>query len=231
MRKSDRLYEAAYIAWHESGDTLGAIRHLSLSVEADPDNAEARYLLGIIRLGRGEYDMAREHLERAVQLRADNPSGKAQAQNSLGVLYIHIEMFGDAVRVLKEASEEVLNPSPWLAYGNLGWAYTKQGEYAQAETALKRALFDQPQFCVGLYRLGNVYYHMEKYVEARERLIQTVGIKEGGCDNLQEAHHLLGMTYLRLDSVTEAIAAFERCSEINPSSVIGLDCNTVRQGL
>ena len=161
----------------------------------------------------------------------EDTAKRVEALNSLGVLYIHTKRYDEAVTALKEASGEVLNRAPWLAFGNLGWAYTEQGQYDLAEEALKRALFDQPQFCVGLYRLGNVCYLTSRYEEARDYLEQAIGITEGGCDRLQEAHHLLGMTLLRLDAVDDAIAAFDTCVNIAPKTPMGMDCAAVRRDL
>ena len=62
LRKSERFYEAASIAWFQENDTLAAIRSLSRAVELNPDNDHARYLLGIIRFSRGEYEEAEIHL-------------------------------------------------------------------------------------------------------------------------------------------------------------------------
>lgn len=227
IRKSDRFYDAAYIAWSEKGDNLTAIRHLTRAVEANPENDDAQYLLGTIRLSRGEYEEAQKHLALAVTHRADNPAKKVEAQNSLAVLYIHMKQHEKAVSLLEEASKEVLNRAPWLAFGNLGWAYTELGRYDDAINTLKRALFDQPQFCVGLYRLGNAYYLKEDYESAKESLSQAVSVQEGGCDRLQEAHHLLGMVHLRLDNEDEAMNAFNTCMQINPKTEIGVTCSNI----
>lgn len=231
-KRSDRYYQAAHIAWLEEHDNLAAIRHLTRSIEANPDNDNAHYLLGTIRLGRAEFDQAEPHLRKAVALRGrDRPASRAEALNSLGVLLIHTERFGEAVTALTEASEEVLNREPWLAMGNLGWAYIEQGQYDKAIDILRRALFDQPLFCVGMYRLGQAYYLKGDYQSAEAQLSTAVTVDKEGCDRLQEAHHLLGMTLLRLGREAEAIEAFERCHEIDPTSELGVGCAETRSGL
>ncbi|MBN2717415.1 MAG: tetratricopeptide repeat protein [Deltaproteobacteria bacterium] len=224
MRKSDRFYEAAVIAWTDKNDNLTAIRHLTRAVEANPENDDAQYLLGTMRLSRGEYAQAEEHLLAAVRYRENNAAQKVEAQNSLAVLYIHTKRYDEAVKLLEEASAEVLNRAPWLAYGNLGWAYTEMGRYDDAIKVLKRALFDQPQFCVGLYRLGNAFYLKGEYDAARESLSEALAIQADGCDRMQEAYHLLGMVYLRLDSSEDAMNAFDTCVQVNPKSEIGKSC-------
>ena len=229
IRKSNRFYDAAVIAWNDKNDNLTAIRHLTRAVEANPENDDAQYLLGTIRLSRGEYDQAETHLLAAVKHRENNIAKKVEAQNSLGVLYIHTKRYAEAVPVLEAASKEVLNRAPWLAYGNLGWAYTELGKYDEAIEALKRALFDQPQFCVGLYRLGNAYYQKGDYQSALESLNNAVSIQADGCDRMQEAYHLLGMAYLRLDRSDDAMNAFDTCVQVNPKTETGKSCAEITQ--
>jgi Tfp pilus assembly protein PilF len=232
LRRSQRYYQAAYIAWLDEHDNLAAIRHLTRALDANPNNDNAHYLLGTIRLGRNELDDAELHLRAAVRLRGkDRPSSRVEALNSLGVLLIHKKQHDEAVTVLTEAAEEVLNREPWLAMGNLGWAYIELAEYDKAIEVLRRALFDQPLFCVGMFRLGESYYHKGEYTDAEAQLKGAVAVERPGCDQMQEAFHLLGMTYLRLGREAEAAEAFDRCREIDPTSEIGVGCAETGSGL
>lgn len=231
-RRSERYYQAAYLAWREQFDNLAAIRHLTRSLEADPENDNAHYLLGTIRLGRGEFVAAEKHLRETLRLRGpDRPASRAEALNSFGVLMIHMQQYNEAITALSEAAGEVLNREPWLALGNLGWAYIELGEHDKAIEVLRRALFDQPEFCVGMFRLGQAYYGKGDYPAAEAQLQSAVQVQAKGCDQLQEAFHLLGMTYLRLGRESEAHEAFQRCSEIDPSSELGAGCAETRSGL
>jgi Tfp pilus assembly protein PilF len=232
FRKSDRFYQAAYISWFDEHDNLAAIRHLTRAIEANPENDDAHYLLGTIRLGRGELDDAEVHIRAAVALRgADRPAARAEALNSLGVLLLQKKNPQEAVVYLEEAAGEVLNREPWLALGNLGWAYIELDEFDKAIETLRRALFDQPLFCVGMFRLGQAYYLKGDYTNAAANLKGAVEVKQAGCDKMQDAHHLLGMTYLRLDRVDEARDELTACEDIDPTSEIGVACAEARRGL
>jgi tetratricopeptide (TPR) repeat protein len=231
IRQSERFYEAAYISWAEERDNLAAIRHLTRAVEANPDNDNAHYLLGTIRLGRGELDLAEKHLREAVRLRGvDRPADRAEAQNSLGVLLLHKGEHDEAITVLGEAAGEVLNREPWIALGNLGWAYIEVGDYTRAIASVERALFDQPDFCVGLYRLGQAHYLAGDHERAAQALTRAVAVQKPGCDRLQEAFHLLGMARLRLGDTDGSREAFDGCIEINAGSDIGRACAEARAG-
>ena len=151
--------------------------------------------------------------------------------NSLGVLLIQTKHYDEAVTLLEEASKEVLNREPWLALGNLGWAYIELGDYDKAIEVLNRALFDQPRFCVGKYRLGEAYYKKGSHDQALANLQAAVAITEGGCDRMQAAHELIGMCLLRLNRNDEAREAFAACIEIDPTSESGVKCATAAGGI
>ena len=232
FRQSERFYEAASIAWYEEQNPLAAIRNLTRAIETNPDNHNAHYLLGIIRLGRGELKEAEHHLRETIRLREDgDPAGLAGARNNLGVVLIHLKKYDEAIEVLKKSSGEVMNREPWLAFGNLGWAYIEVGELDQAIEALKRAMFDQPKYCVGLFRLGQAYYLKKDYDNAEAYLNQSLSIEEAGCDSIQEAHHLLGMTLLRKDRNSEAKNAFDRCIKLNKLTETGKACAKALESL
>ena len=89
----------------------------------------------------------------------------------------------------------------------------------------------QPRFCVGRYRLGQAYYNLASYDSAEAQLRGVADDEADGCNQLQEAHHLLGMTYLRLDRTDEAKQAFTRCRDIDPASDIGTGCAETLAGL
>lgn len=232
IRQSDRFYEAASIAWFEEQNPLAAIRNLTRAIETNPDNNDAHYLLGIIRLGRGEYAEAETHLRETIRLRQNgNPSGLAAAQNNMGVLLIHQKRYDEAISILQKSSSEVMNKEPWLAFGNLGWAYIETGELDKAIEALKRAMFDQPKYCVGLYRLGQAYYLKKEYDTAQTHLTSALSIPEPGCDQIQEAHHLLGMASLRQNLLEIAKQSFEQCVRINRLSETGKACDKALESL
>lgn len=231
-RKSDRYYEAASIAWFEQNDALAAIRNLTRAVETNPDNDHAHYLLGIIRFGRAEYDDAEKHFKETIRLREEtDPAGLAGARNNLGLLYIHRKQYAEAIEVLELSAKEVLNTEPWLALGNLGWAYIELREYDKAVETLRRAIFEQPKFCVGLFRLGQAYYLKKEYEQADKALTKARDIPEPGCDAMQEAYHLHGMVFLRLGRDAEAKNAFQRCRDLGEETELGTTCAEALMGL
>lgn len=240
VRRSQAEYDLG-VGLMQEQNVAGAFQHLQESVRLDPDNADAHLLLGNLFLFRQDFERAEHHLEQAlranaVQGGAGRPALNAEAQNSLGVLYIHWRRYDDAVRVLREATGDLMNRRPFHAWGNLGWAYYEQHDYAQAVPALEQAVQLNPAYCNAWFRLGQVHFALATDVEgsesadalarADEALTHALEVEsdDGACQRLQDAWRWRGETRARLGRREEAVADFERCVELDGRTEAGRAC-------
>ncbi len=236
-KRSRHLYDTAHIAWDSGkGDVLLSIRSLVRSVESDPENDKAHYFLGVLFRGRGEFEKSERHLRESLRLRQRSMDGDrasvAMAQNALGALLVDTKKYDEAEKLLLSSLDEILNPSPWLPRSNLGLLYIETGEYDQAIAHLRRAVFDQPRFCEGLFRLSRAYYFKKSYPETEAILKKTLEVSEPECETLhQEVYNLLGMTYLRLERGDDAKKAFDKCTQLGPKTNVGNLCAEVASGM
>lgn len=242
VRRSQAEYDLG-VGLMQEQNVAGAFQHLQESIRLDPDNADAHLLLGTLYLFRGDYDDSERHLREALRANtalgnAGRPALTAEANNSLGVLYIHAHRYDEAVAVLREATGDLLNRTPHLAWGNLGWAYLEQGDHAQAEQALTQAVQLQPRFCGGWYRLAQVHFALgtgaereaegsgqARFESAESALTHALEVEDEGCQRLQDAWRLRGETRARLGRRDEAVADFERCVELDRETESGRACS------
>jgi len=221
----------------------GMYEHLDESIRLDPDNAPAHLLLGNLRLFRGDYPGAEVELLEAIAAnarleRSGYPSLTSDAQNSLGVVYIHTNRLDQAVDVLTESSHDLMNTTPHLALGNLGWANLERGDLEAAMTALTGAVHNQPQFCVGWYRLGQVYTRTAEapdadaaasssaFARAEDALTRALEVDAEVCQAFQDAWLLRGEVRTHLGRTEDAVDDFERCVELDATSDAGHRCAT-----
>lgn len=240
IHRSEAEYELAVGLMGES-NFAGAFQHLDESIRLDPDNAQAHLLLGNLYLFRGDYPASERELLAAIDAnirleRSGIPSLTPDAKNSLGVVYIHTGRYEDAVRVLTESSSDLMNTTPHLALGNLGWANIERDDLPAALEALSMAVRREPQFCAGWYRLGQVYSAMgegespssepSSYAHAEEALTRALEVDAEVCQAFQDAWLLRGQVRARLGRPEDASSDFERCVELDASSDAGRACST-----
>lgn len=225
-RRSQTRYELG-AALLEEGNQPGGLEALFQAVEANPENIDAHYLLGAVFLVRGDLDKAEQHLTKCLQLRPRFP----EAQNSLGVVYLHQGRYDEAIVLLKKATADILYREPHMALGNLGSAYMAKGDTALAVRALKRAVFLQPRFCVGHYRLGDAYFRRHEYDLARRSLESAVAVDDEACQRLQDAFRLLGLSRMHLRDREAALTDFGKCRDIDPETPEGRECQSYVQSL
>jgi type IV pilus assembly protein PilF len=221
-----------------------ALEELMKAVELDPNNADAHNLLGLVWLRKGaeaeelstrnqclkgealalekqesdtQFKKAEEQLRKAITLKKDF----SEARNNLAVVMIHFGRYDEAVELEEKALANIVYREPYTAQGNLGQAYLEKHDFVRAAKALRQALFEQPKFCVGRYRLAKVYYEQHEYDHAAEEIEQVVGDKS--CP-IQEAYHLAGMVALRREQRDRAGQMFSRCIDLAPKSCLASEC-------
>ena len=221
-----------------------AIEELLKAIDLNPNNPEAHHLLGLVFLRKGvdaeemsmraqclkgeslrleaqEMDVhfrkAEEQFREAVRIK---PS-YSEALNSLAVVAIHFGRNDEAVKFEEQALANIVYLEPYVAHGNLGLAYLNLNKLPEAAKALRQSLFEQPQFCVGRYRLAKVYYEQKEWEQAAEELDKVTAEKQ--CP-IQEAFHLAGMVALRRQDRGRAQDLFKKCVGLAPKSCLAKEC-------
>ncbi len=143
---------------------------------------------------------------------------------------MHFEQYAEAVRLCRKVLDIMSSSSPKpscssqgdraVAWANLGWARFKLGETAQAENALKRALFLAPKLYLARYWLGRVLFARKRYAEAAKELSRTT--KEFGLP--QAAFEYLGLSLARQGRKKEAAEALAACIQVAPRSCAADEC-------
>ncbi len=241
LRRSRAEYDLGVGLFGEQ-NIAGAFQHLREAVRLDPENVEAHMVLGTLHMLRGERDDAERHLREAIAINQRlGPSGlpalTPDAYNTLGVLYINAHRYEDAVEALRASTSDLMNRTPHLAWGNLGWALTELRRYADARDALNQAVRLQPQFCAGWYRLGALFIALGQraadgepdgeasgFEQAEAALTHALEVDRPECRALQDAWLLRGETRARLGRREEAVEDFERCVELDANTEAGRSC-------
>ncbi|NOY94545.1 MAG: tetratricopeptide repeat protein [Deltaproteobacteria bacterium] len=211
----------------QEGSVPAAIERLRRAIELDPENAEAELLMGYVHMERNDAAAAEEHLKRGVDLLiAAGREGAtlAEARNIWGLSLVTLGRCDDALEPLRAAATDELNRAPHLAWGNLGLAQICLGDDEAALQALREAVQAQPRFCVGYFRMGQVFFAQERLDDADRALTEALDADPSCGESYQEAYALRGEVRARLGRREDAISDFEHCVELGARSESGRSC-------
>jgi len=237
--RSDQTLAAA-MAHHRAGRLGDAERLYRAACDADPANARAFHLLGVVAHQLGRHDAA-SLLGRAVTL----DPGFAEAHNDRGVIFAANSMLPEAVACFERAV--VLNPgyieartnlarglrslqrlddavaqfelvlksaaSP-LAHFNLASALELTGRYPEAEQHYRSAIALRGDFV-------DAYIHLAALLQGRDRMPEALAHAERAVALRPEgagARNNLGNILRSMGRREEAIAQYQSALRIDPNS-------------
>src|SRR5262249_34813968 len=128
------------------------------------DYMAAHHTLGLIHVGKENYDRAFDHLSRAVML---NPQSW-KTLTALAAVCLHFGATDMAARVLEQA--QAIKPRDSNILVTLGEVYRNEREYELAKEAFREAVALEDTLVPALMGLGNACMHLGQNAEAVEVL-------------------------------------------------------------
>jgi protein O-GlcNAc transferase len=203
------------LAHHRAGRLNEAERLYRLVCAADPKNARAFHLLGVVAHQLGRPDAA-DLVGRAIALRPN----VAEARNDHGVILAAHGRLGEAAAAFEQAVR--LKPDYHEARNNLMAALQQLGrrlhELGRLDEALghcERAVALRPEAPGPRNNLGNVLRDLGRLDEALAQYDRALAIDP----SFVMAHYNRGMTLRRLGDIAAARASFERAFALKPDFV------------
>jgi Flp pilus assembly protein TadD len=199
MGMSSELLAQA-ISHQQAGQLQQAERIYQQILSADPNNADAWHLLGLVALQLGRHEVAAAYIGRAVALAPSDPD----AHNNLGTAFKSLGKLDDAVGLFHRAVQ--LRPDFVEALSNLANVLQEQQRFGDAETVLRRLLQLTPNNTDAHYKLGVSLQKQQRLEEAAECYRRSVALKP----DFAEAHSNLGSALRLQEKTDEAVQSFER---------------------
>ncbi|WP_457552373.1 tetratricopeptide repeat protein [Desulfobacula sp.] len=150
--------------YYNAGEYTAALKNLLDAYKTIPNDPYLHNSLGLVYMAKDRYNLAKTHFKKALDLKSDY----TQAKNGLGAVYMKQKKWALAIQCFKEVSENLLYPTPEIAFSNLGWAYFNQKMYGQAKTYFKKSLEIRSAFLNAVHGLASLYIetgHHEKAID------------------------------------------------------------------
>ena len=244
---ADKHYDVAVGSFH-NGMFEDAKLQLRRALAADPNHADSYYLRGVLLLQEGKtildaieteqcltdaaadqqrrraealHRQAAEAFAQAAEHYPEGAAGRGRALNSLAVVSLFFHEDADAVDEAQAALAEQFYTDRYSALANLGWAYYSRGDLVAATAELRQAVLINPDYCVGRYRLAQVYLDNGLVEQALEHA-QTV-VDDPKCP-IQDAFRIAGVAKVRLGQEAEGAQTLQSCVALAPRSCLAEDC-------
>lgn len=244
---ADKHYQVALASFH-NGMYEDAKLQLRRALQSNAAHPESLYLQGIIHLNEGRtivdavemqrclrdeaadqqrrraeasHRKAHEFFGRAADAFEEGSAGRGRAKNSMAVVSLFFHDYEQAQKEARGALDNQFYTERYSALSNLGWAYYEEGKLIEATTELRQAVMLNPDYCVGHYRLAQVYLETGLVDEAVEQA--NLVLTSDRCP-IQDVHRVLGVAHLRLGADGDAQEFFETCVDLAPRSCLALDC-------
>ena len=200
-------------SFYAENNFTGALLEFTEAEKLTPDDPELLNQLGLAYFRKGHYDLAEAKYLKAL----DNRERFSEARNNLGVNYLEMKRWDDAVLQFKLVQDDIFYRGQESAAINLGLAYLGKGDYQQALTVLRAAISKNGSDPRTRLHLGRVYFALDKTdlaVEEYQKALQLHG-------SYASAHYHMGLAQMKRKDADAAKGAFQEVVRIAPDSEIG----------
>ncbi len=180
---------------------------------AEPNNAEAAHMLGIIAHQSGKTAEAIDHIRRAIAIKSD----VALYHANLGEMCRLAGRIDEAIAAGRRAIE--INPNYAGALSNLGIALFDQGKFDEALNLYDRAIKLDSNFAQAYSNRGNALQRLKRFAEAEKDYRRAIELQPSFAD----AWNNLGTCLRELKRSEEAETVYRKALEFAPNNPDTLD--------
>jgi tetratricopeptide (TPR) repeat protein len=202
------------VAYHQQGALQQAEQIYRQVLAADPNQADAIQLLGVIAAQVNRRDLAIDYFNQALRLRPAFP----EAHFNLGVALLQQGSAEGAIASFRQAID--YKPDYAEAHHNLGVALRGQEKNAEALASLQTAVRLRPDFAQAHNDLGLALAGLGQQDAALAHFREAVRLSP----NFTEAHNNLGVVFQDRGQLDEAAACYWEAIRLSPNFAEG-HCN------
>jgi tetratricopeptide (TPR) repeat protein len=223
-RRSAEIHYELGVQAQLARNEKAALMEYQKALELDPDYPEANNAIGILlHLAFNRPDEAILHYQKALEVRPNF----SEAKTNLANVYLTQARYDDAIKLYDAALNDMLYATPYIAQGNLGWAFYKKGEVERGIQNIKAAVTSNPDFCLGYKNLGIIYQEIGNPTES---CVHYTRYREK-CTDEADAWMREGVCQARQGKPEVAKESFTTCEAKAKDTSLKDDCRRLREAL
>ena len=196
---ADYHYLLGVTALKEQNPT-GALKEFLQAEKYNSNDIRIHAGLAEAYMQKKAYSLAETHYKKALSLSDNDP----KYYNNLGALYLSMERYDEAIDAFKVAAEDLLFAQPELAWTGIGLASAQKQDYPAAQRAYQKAMDANPGYYRAPFMLGELYYNLDRPVEALEMFNRSVELAPG----FANGYYWKGLVYMKTKDTEDAKEAF-----------------------
>jgi type IV pilus assembly protein PilF len=165
-RRRAEVHTMLAAEYYSRGNYSVALGETRAAIKDDPTYFYAYNMQGLVYMELREDGPAREAFNRALQLAPNNPD----VLNNFGWFLCLRNETQRGMEMMRRASADTLYATPEKAWFSIGLCHRKNGNAAEAEDALRRAILIRPEMIGALYNLAQVSFERGNYKDAENYL-------------------------------------------------------------
>lgn len=201
------------VSYLREGNASRALQEFTKAHQADRNNADILVGLGRAYQLKGAYQEAEQRYLQALKMRP----GDSLIDNNLGDLYLRLQRYDDAIHYFGKAASNLMFANSEVSLTGLGYAHFMKREYAEAISAYRKALVQNPRYDEAHLRLGETYYAMGKTDRALGEFRQALKLNGSNV----RTHFQLGLAYMKAEQPSQAAQYFRNVVRLAPTSDLG----------
>jgi len=194
------------VGHHQAGRFQQAEAIYEQILIANPQQADALHLLGVMSIQLGQFAVAADLIRRAVAVQPQT----ATFHSNLGVAQRNLGQLDESAASFRQAI--LLDPNMVDAHSGLGDLLASCGRREDAIAHYRRAVELNPQRADVLNNLGNLLQDSKQFAEAVRCYERTLVLQP----NAAEVYNNLGNALAGDGKLPEAVAAYQRSLQLKP---------------
>jgi len=204
-------------AHYSNGKYHSALKEFLTANEINPNDPLILNNLAIGYFALNRLPLSEKHITQALNLKSDY----TDARINLAKVQIEQGLYGQAIKNLKIAEDDLTYPAVDDIHYYTGLALFKMKQFTPAENRFQLALKKNPNYCYAMYFYGRTLFEKRDYNTAAQSLDKSIGL----CDKfkMDGPHFYSALSHYKMNKLNTSKSRLQELLEVYPKTHFAKD--------